>query len=257
MSELADLQRAFQRGVLQDDPEILHVIAESDSVSAGTRMGIYREAYRLRLVEALGSNYPRLRQLVGEHAFATLAEGYVAAHPSRYASIRWIGEALHSELARSFASKPWLAELARWEWAIAAAFDAPDLQPLTIERMKDFSSEDWPQLRFEFHPSLQRLRMQTNAPALFKALSEDGDAPAPSTARSNAEWIIWRQQITPCYRSLDASEAAALDTLLAQGTFESMCTALCDWHAPQDASLRAATLLRRWFEEDLVCNIAF
>jgi hypothetical protein len=256
MNDLRALQRAFQRSVLEHDADILAVIAETEQVAATTRIEIYRDAYRLRLTDALGSNYPRLRQLIGEDAFASLAEGYIDAHPSRYASVRWIGDALGSELAHSLPSKPWLAELARWEWAIAAAFDAPDVRPLSLDCMKQFASEDWPQLRFEFHPSLQKLRMQTNAPALFKALSEEREAPASArTEGAGGEWIIWRQEITPCYRSLDASEAAALETLLENGTFESMCTALCDWHTAEEASLQAARLLRCWFDEELVCNV--
>src|SRR5690606_40146004 len=55
---------------------------------------VYADAYRLRLIEALAHNYPRLQQLLGEEEFSTVARSYLDEHPSRSVSVRWFGNRL-------------------------------------------------------------------------------------------------------------------------------------------------------------------
>ncbi|HSN20698.1 MAG TPA: putative DNA-binding domain-containing protein, partial [Usitatibacter sp.] len=115
MPSLHDAQRALQRAILADAP-----VAEG-MLSAGSRPGIYRHAYRARLAGALAANYPALAAALGAAAFRELAERYARMHPSRRYSIRWHGDRLAEAL-----DDERLADLARMEWALGIAFDAPD-----------------------------------------------------------------------------------------------------------------------------------
>src|SRR5690606_13210963 len=124
MTTLATLQASFQRHVLGHEERFSDRIATPPAGSAEERIAIYRDAYRIRLREALASNYARLESLLGEAAFAEIADAYIEAQPSTFRSIRWFGDALPALLEAALPAKPWLAELAQWEWAIAAAFDA-------------------------------------------------------------------------------------------------------------------------------------
>lgn len=252
MSALADTQRDFQRHVMHGDASIVRAVNETADVPVATRLGIYSDAYRIRLRDALANNVPRLEELLGADEFSAIAWPYIDAHPSRFTSIRWFGDRLAESLDRSHASEPWLAELAQWEWAIAAAFDEQDAAPLSPQALGAVSPEDWPGLTFEFHPSLQRLQMKTNAPALFKALSEEQPVPEPALLEHEQPWLIWRQELKTQYRSLGANEAAALDAVRAGGTFEQMCDALCAWHADDEVPLQAAGLLKQWMQDGCV-----
>lgn len=253
MNELATLQRAFQRAVLEDSPLFAHSVAGTREATAEDRVAVYRDAYRLRLSEALAANYPRLRELIGEDAFNSIADTYIDAHPSSNPSIRWFGEHLAQQMQRSFAAQPWLGELAAWEWAIATAFDAEDAQRVSMQSLAAVAVDVWPTLRFEFHPAVQCLRMKTNAPALFKALTEDSALPEPARGEESA-WVIWRDDVTPCFRSLSPGDAAALSLLMQGASFEEMCTELCAWYAADEAARQAATLLREWIEAGMVCD---
>jgi hypothetical protein len=255
MHTLADLQREFQRNVRHGDPDMEALIVGTPEVPAATRLAIYSEAYRLRLIDALASNVPRLQQLLGDDAFAQLAQRYIDERPSAYRSIRWFGDRLAHELAQSHAAQPWLAELARWEWAIAAAFDAGDAATVGEEALAAVPAEAWPALRLGFHPSVQRLQMRTNAPALFKALSEDLPAPDPVVLEREQPWLIWRQALKTQYRSLDAAGAAALDAMRSDATFADMCALLCEWHEPEQVPLLAAGLLKQWLADDLLTGV--
>ena len=66
-------------------------------------LDIYRNAYRVRLIEALNETYPVLHAVLGDDDFATLGEEFVAAHPSVHRSIRWYGSELSDFLAAMFA----------------------------------------------------------------------------------------------------------------------------------------------------------
>src|SRR5690606_672785 len=126
MNDLAELQRSFQRAVLEGDDAVLARVADSARVPACTRIGIYADAYRARLRQALASTYPRSKQFLGDDAFDAAANAYIDAQRSPYKSIRWYGEAFAQTLARTWPERAWYAELAHWEWTIASAFDAAD-----------------------------------------------------------------------------------------------------------------------------------
>lgn len=256
MSALAELQRDFQRHVMHGHDRIVDAITGTPRVPAALRLAIYSEAYRLRLTDALASTLPRLQQLLGKDRFATLAGQYIELSPSRYPSIRWFGDQLPLLLRRAFAKQPWLAELATWEWAIAAAFDGADCEPIGIEALAAVAPEQWPALQFQFHPTLQLMQMRTNAPLLFKALTEESPPPAGAVLDDPQPWLIWREGLKTQYRSLTPDEAAALEAMRAGGTFETLCDTLCGWHEVEAVPMQAAGLLKRWVVEQMIVAVA-
>jgi hypothetical protein len=256
VSTLAELQHAFQQHVLVGDERIVASIDATERVPATTRLGVYSGAYRSRLVEGLGANVPRLRQLVGKAEFQELALSYIDEHPSRFASIRWFGDQLATSLTESHPSQPWLAELAHFEWKIAAAFDAPDARPINHAALSGIAPGSWAELRLAFHPSMQRLKLRTNAPALFKAFTEEQTAPQPVLLEAPRPWLIWRRALQTQYRSLDAAECAALGRMVEGGTFAQMCEILCEWHAEDDVPGQSASMLKRWIADELVTGVS-
>jgi hypothetical protein len=252
---LAQLQRELQRSIVTGDTGFVTGIV-ADGVAAATRVGVYSTAYRLRLIEALAANFPCLRDFLGGDAFSVMARDYLDRHPSQNVSVRWFGHRLAEFLRHSetFATAPWVAELAQWEWDIAGAFDATDIEPIELQAL-NIAAEDWPQLRFELHPSVRLLSLQTAAVALFRQ--------AAATARELPEllerpqaYVIWRQGLDVRYREQSDDEAHALTLLSQGGTFEAMCADLCDWVAEDEVPTRAASLLKTWVIEGLIASVA-
>jgi hypothetical protein len=253
---LAELQRDFQRHVMHGHESIIDAVGGTPAVPATLRLAIYSEAYRLRLTDALASTLPRLQQLMGHDRFAALAGEYIDLSPSSYPSIRWFGDQLPRLLSRSFPEQPWLAELASWEWAIAAAFDGADAEPVGVDALAAVAPEQWPTLRFQFHPTVQCLRMHTNAPLLFKALSAETELPDCVALDQPQPWLIWREGLKTQYRSLAADESAALGAMREGGTFETLCDTLCAWHDPDAVPMQAAGLLKRWVVEQMIVGVS-
>jgi hypothetical protein len=254
MSKLATLQHAFQSFVLREQSGVETQVIGTAERSAASRLAIYSEAYRLRLSEALASNYPRLRQALGQSAFSSLAQDYIRQHDSHQPSIRWYGHAMAALLQERSADIQTI-ELARWEWAIATAFDAEDAEVLQTSALAYVQPEQWAGLRLVFHPSMQRLATTSNVVATFKALTEDQDKPS-GKHEPLQQWLIWRRQLKTQYRSLEADEAAALDRLRGGATFADVCEALCEWHEAEQVPLRAAGYMQRWMHDELICALA-
>src|SRR5277367_5751517 len=157
MPHLRALQRDLQRHLLGVDHTIVEAIVDAPPLPTLERLGIYRNAYRVRLIEALDATYPVLHAVLGDEVFSALGEEFVAAHPSVHRSIRWYGRELADFLGQHppYAEQPILAELALLEWTLSEVFDAADAPPKPRSAFSAIDAAAWSELRFEFHPSLR------------------------------------------------------------------------------------------------------
>jgi hypothetical protein len=254
VSRLADIQEAFQRFLLAADSEIESHVVGTERVSVETRLGIYADGYRLRLIEVLESSYPVLAKLLGETDFGKLAAKYVATHESTFFSIRYYGDELADFLAADaeYSKAPLLAELAGWEWAMAAAFDAADAEPIDVGAFAQLAPEDWAELRFAWSPSVQVIALEWNVPGVWKAVTEGTDRPEPSL--KPACWLIWRHELQIYFRPLAAEEAAVIAASRAGQSFGELCVLLCEHLDESEASLHAAGFLRGWVQSGLIVS---
>jgi hypothetical protein len=253
VSRLPDIQDAFQQFLLRGDSTTIesHVVG-TQRVPVGTRLGIYGDGYRLRLIEALQKTFPVLAELMGEADFQTLAARYVDAHESTFFNIRWYGDRMGELLA---ADSEYLAEMARWEWAMAHAFDAADAEPLGLSAFAEIAPEDWAGLRLEWSPSVQVLRLDWNIPQLWKAVTE-GSEERPEPAYEPGSYLIWRRELQIYFRPLGEAEAAVVAAAREGHSFGELCVLLCEHLDESEAAQHAAGFLRGWVESGLLAAIA-
>jgi len=250
---LRQRQRDLQMHVLHGHRNIETEIVGTPTVDIDTRLAVYSDAYRLRLVEALESSYPVLAQLLGTEKFASLGRTYLDSHPSQHFSIRWFGHRMAEFAAITYSALPWLAELARWEWATAHAFDAADAAPLTQVDLAMLAPEAWAHLLLRSQPSLTRLQVNSNIVAIVKAAAADDQLPAPQSSPTT-EWCIWRQELQVRYRSLDNIEVQVVDSLHNGITFGELCERLLEFFPADEVPLRAASYLKQWLDERWLCK---
>jgi hypothetical protein len=255
---LRQLQRDLQCHLLGEQSAIADAIVDAPPLPVPDRLGIYRNAYRVRLIEALDDTYPILHAVLGDEVFQALGEEFVATHPSVHRSIRWYGGELKDFLSQCppYAEQPILAELALLEWTLAEVFDAADAQPKPRAAFSAIDASAWSELRFEFHPSLRRLHLQWNTTAVWQAMSHAAAPPDPACAERPMPWLLWRQNLQNYFRSMTADEAAALDAALRGGTFGEVCAALGDWLPDDEIPLRAASLLGLWADSGIIVGTA-
>jgi hypothetical protein len=246
MTSLARIQGDMQSFLLRGDRDVEAQVVGTQRVPLETRLDIYRHAYGARLVEALRAHYPAMAKLLGDAQFDELGHAYVASHDSHSFSVRQYGKDFSSGMPTDF-----LQELARWEWTIADVFDAADATPVTVAALVGIEPEEWSELRFGFHPSTRQLTLSTNAPQVWKALTDDQEPPAPATLEATT-WLLWRHDLRTFYRSLGKEEAQMLDGSIHGTGFGDLCTNLCVHCTEDEAPARAAGFLRQWIESGLI-----
>ncbi len=256
---LGDLQRAFQDYLLVESDDFAGAVRDTTKTDRITLLGVYRDAYVLRLIEVLTNDYPGVMAMCGPADFDYLARAYIAAHPSRHPSVRWFGRTLPDFLAATppFSGAPAVAEIARFEWTMGEAFDAPDAQPVTAADLVALPPEAWETLSFGTVPSLRRLRLVYEAPQAWqrRAEEEPGNLEVAAAA-TPADWLIWRPEQVTHFRSLETDEATLLDALAAGSTFPDMCETIVPLIGEEQAMTRAAGLLRGWVEAGMIASFA-
>jgi len=88
---LPDLQRAFQARILTRGAGVEDELKGTRNTDFASRLDVYVEGYRARLVEVLGTTYPVLMNTLGEQEFARQMREYVDSTPSRHYSVRYYG----------------------------------------------------------------------------------------------------------------------------------------------------------------------
>lgn len=250
MSGLHATESRFQAFVLEGEGSIDSQIT-GDAEFRRVRLGIYYDAYRLRLKEILGRDYGALSLHAGAETFGRIAGEYVESHPSPFRNARWFGGELADFLAghAEYSRRPELPELARLEWTLGLAFDAPDDEALRFEELAAVAPDAWPALRFEPHPCLHALWLHSNAVALWHAAREGGPAVAVQIGEAPVRYAVWRRDYASYFRSLAGDEAWALDAMRSGLTFAELCGGICEWVPEQEAALRIAGYLRNWVDE--------
>ncbi len=250
---LRALQQRFKAYLQQDDPAIHDDIRDDDQARAEHRLAAYWNAYRLRLIEALGNDFEKLQALIGEADFERLILDYVAEHPSRHRSIRWVGQHLPAFLEQR--GEALLAELAAFEWALGLCFDAAESdQRMPLDDMAAIAPEDWPALRFAFEPSMRWLDLSWNAMAIWQALDAGETAPAPQRGDHPVRWLLWRNHDELHWRSLEVTEAWAIEAAAGGADFAQISEGLLEWLDADHAALAAAGFLKQWLHDGLIAR---
>jgi hypothetical protein len=257
MTDLASLQCAFQRHIDRPTRVMTRTVLATPRADAGRRLGVYSDGYRSRLIEALANDYPALRCTLGEARFDGTMRAFIAAHPSRHANLRWYGGELADFLSRAprCRRRPLLAELARFEWALGLAFDAADAPLAAAQDAAAVPAHRWPVMRLALHPSVHRLDLRTNAPALWLAAVRRRVLPRGVLRRRPRAWLIWRKEHAPYFRSLARDEAVALALAARGADFAAIGRSLARSAGGGNAALRAAQLLRNWLDEGLISAV--
>jgi hypothetical protein len=256
VSGLMELQHNFQNYLRHHDALIENAIISSEKVAAVVRLDIYRDAYYLRLLEALTADFPVLHVLMGDEHFDKMGRAYIDAYPSQFRSVRWYGNVMAEYLqgAATYSQYPALSEMAKFEWLMTEAFDAEDVDVVTLEDMAATPFEKWPEMRFKIHPALRRSSFEWNVLALWKAVQAE-EIPTPERAEEKIDWMFWRKNLDVQFCSLSVDEAYVIDAMHAGQSFEEICEGLCEWLEPEQVAMHAASLLKRFVIDELIVQV--
>ncbi|MCK5647721.1 MAG: putative DNA-binding domain-containing protein, partial [Gammaproteobacteria bacterium] len=149
-SPLKSLQQQMLAWLQTANPEIKQAVTGTEKVPVETRLDIYANAYKFRLIEALQDTFPALHTLLGDEDFFNLGVAYLTDKPSKHFSLRYFGHQMSSFLkaAPGYKEQPVLSEMAQFEWLLREAFDAADSDTVNMDALQQIAPQSWPELRF-------------------------------------------------------------------------------------------------------------
>jgi hypothetical protein len=141
---------------------------------AERRFAVYRNNVAVSLKSALAARYPVIRRLVGEAYFDALAAVFLRDdRPQSPVLHEWGGG--FAAFLRDFPPLkdwPYMADVARIEWARGLAFHAADAAPADPALL---ATADPATLRLSLHPSVQLLRLRHPGVTIWAAHQPGGD----------------------------------------------------------------------------------
>lgn len=253
MNQLRELQQRMLQVVLADKSPPLQELRDDARADAATRLAIYRDGYRIRLRNALATEFPGLGVMLGRR-FDSLLNRYVEAHPSGHYNIRWhgAGVAAFLEYGLPWRDRPALADMARLDWAISTSFDAADEPVLTAADLAAVAPDDWVNLRLLPQHHLQILSTHHNIEDFRRAADRDDKRPRLRRHGKPRHLLVWRQSLTVRYRAIGMDELSALNGAIRGERFAVLCELAAEHHDPADALPRMVGFLQQWLIDGLI-----
>lgn len=252
------MERLFQDGLLNRSRAILAHLRGNAREDAAAMFAVYQNAYWSRLVESLRVDFPGLKALAGAAEFDRLARAYIARHPSVDPSIRWAGRRLAEFLAAEpgYRDDPWLADMARFDWALAHAFDAADAPAAGLAALAAVPPEFWGGVKLDPHPTLDAFAISTPVDTVRPLLLADAGAPFDRAARTTGALMVWRIGYDLKFRAIDPVEYGAVAAVRSGASFGDLCEFLATQMEADQAVMAAARILRGWLEWGIIRDIS-
>lgn len=214
MSAHSDLIAAFHAGI--GSGALPPGVTARDPAEAERRFAVYRNNVAHSLGRALAARYPVIERLVGAEYFTALAAAYLGAHPPCSPVLIAFGAEFPGFLARfpPLRALPYLADVARIEWARGQAYHAADAAPVPPQRLAQAGAAPGA-ARFALHPSVQILRADYAARSIWAAnQSGAAEAPAIDAARPEISLILRDAADRVLVLPLGPGDAAMLAALM-------------------------------------------
>ncbi len=173
-----DVQAAFANALMNPElsvPEALR--RKTDGQPNTARFNVYRNNTATSLTDALGDTYPVVKTLVGDEFFQALARAYMASHLPQSPVLIQYGAEMADFIAGFAAAQPlpFLADVARIEWAWLQAYHGEDRESVPVDVLSSVPPENVAGTRLVMHPTLHIIRSPWPAASIWSAHQDDDD----------------------------------------------------------------------------------
>ena len=177
MQTLPELQAAFASALLRKDARGVADAIVGDGVAPAARVQVYWNHVFSSLTDALEATFPVVSQLVDQRFFGFAADRYVGSHPPTGPCLFEYGATfpVFLEAFSPCAGHPYLADVARLEWAMNVASHAEDVAPIAPAALARVRPEDLGRLVLRLDPSVSWLRSPWPIDRIWRANQSDAD----------------------------------------------------------------------------------
>lgn len=225
----------FAERLLLPDGGLPAGLIRPDAAPAPKRYAVYKNNVAVSLTEALETGFPVIAQLVGTEFFQAMAGVYLRAHPPTSPVMTRYGATFPTFL-EGFGpaqSLPYLADVARLEFALRESYHAADHVPLAATALGEIAPEALMTAGITLAPSLRMLRSRWPVHGIWCANTQE-DAAEPID-RAEAVLIL-RPAYDPVPHLLPPGGATFLGALTAGASFGAALTKATEAVADFDLS---------------------
>ena len=222
MRALPEVQADFAAAVLGEDTRAVVGLIVPDGLPSAARLQVYRNHVFSSLTEALETTYPVVCRLVDRRFFGFAADRYIRRHPPAGPCLFEYG-ATFPEFLAAFppcAEHPYLADVARLEWAMNEAYNATDDPALDAAALAGIPAEHYAALRFVLRPSCRFVASAYPVKPIWLANQADAAAETIDFEAGGAALLVMRRDFDVMLLELEPSEFAFLAALDAGKTVE-------------------------------------
>lgn len=250
---LQELQTNFQQTVLNAECVGADWVSTSKhGLSSQSRLAIYHNAYRVRLVDVLLDTFEHTAAYLGDEWFEALASRFVQSHGSTSDNIGYCGQAFPEFLADKLPNDLEVAELALMDWTLRRAFDGADSNVMTLDHLHQLINGEIVIDRLRPVPTLSLSRHRFNTLDIWTAINQDETPPVVNQLSEDIDVVIWRKGHSPHFRSISPMEATAIACLCSGDTLDTIGATLAENFPESDAASQFGGMLHRWITEEML-----
>ena len=183
-------QREFTAAVRNPDARLPADICDARGASPERRFAVYRNNHFVSLIDALSDTYPVVMRLVGDEFFRAMATVFVTTDaPQSPVMLEYgAGFAKFVEGFEPAARLPYLADVARLEWAWLRSYHAAEATAVDLAELADLPAEQVDALQVEFHPAARLVSSDWPVVSIWEAnVTNAGDGSiGPDTGPESA-----------------------------------------------------------------------
>lgn len=188
------------------------VIKPSDKLRPLERVDVYGNGYAARLIEVIESDFSALKYALGDDAWYALTRAYVQSFPSQHPNLNRFAARLPEFVAarEDLENRAFFADLARLNWGVVEAFDAPQFTPLDMTTLQSLTEDQWSELVLHPNPSLRLLTFEYPVNRFLQDFLDDKLPVIPTPLPTHVsiyrkDGRVWRTRLSPpAFRILSA-----------------------------------------------------
>ena len=249
MSTLLELQMQLSQAVLGGDTAEIGAAVRGDGLDPAARIGIYRNHAFATLGASLQGTFPVICRLVDERFFAYAAHEYLREHPPHSRCLVEYGADFADFLADFEPCKalPYLADVARFEWALNIAASVREAAPLPPQVLAEVPTNEAACVALRLQPSLSYVSSPWPIDAIWQA-NQENEVPLVDLASGGARLEVRRVGDSVGWLRLEPA-TLAFRTALANGL---MLAAAMAAATQQDPAFDLAAAVQHIIAEGLV-----
>jgi hypothetical protein len=252
MPNLLELQLQLRRAVLGGGSAALVGAISGDGLDPAARLRIYRNHAFATLGAVLEGTFPVVCRLVDKRFFAYAAHEYLRDHPPHSRCLVEYGADFANFLAgfEPCMNLPYLADIARFEWALKLAATVREAPPLPIEALAAVPPEKVASATLCLQPSVSYFSSGWPIDTIWQA-NQENNVPTVDLARGGTRMEIRRAGDAAAWRCLDPG-TFTFRTAFADGLVLAGAAAKA---IAEDPDFDLAAALDRVFAEGLVVGL--